>query len=105
MELDGIDDPGQRRSLNPVRKKMATARMAYSMIGAATLKRNGYIHSEDEGRPTDHLGTWVLYKNNNFDFYNNDFDGDVDDACLDTDEPDNSELQLNFVLGNEKSIV
>ena len=92
MELDEIDGPG------PVRKKMATTRMAYSMIGAATLKRNGHIHSEDGDCPTGLLGTWLLYKNNNFDFYFNDFDGDVDDDCLDTNEPDNSELQLNFVF-------
>ena len=100
MELDAIDGPGQGSSSNLVRKKMATTRRAYSMIGAATLKRNGLIHSEEEdgGSPTGPLGTWLLYKNNNFDFYNNDFDGDVDDDFLDTNEPDNSELQLNFVF-------
>ena len=57
-----------------------------------------HIHSEDGDCPTGLLGTWLLYKNNNFDFYFNDFDGDVDDDCLDTNEPDNSESQLNFVF-------
>ena len=91
MELEKISN-----TAGFLRPKQGDKRIAHSLIGAATLHRNLQARDENEDRariftPTDRLGTWVLYNNTNFNLFNHNFEGDVDDADLNV-KPDRSKF-------------